>query len=559
LRSKEVFLLRLLWILALLAVQPAIAHPDSSLRQPARRGSPGTLAQGLGNHHHAVSTNSALAQRFLDQGLTYVYAFNHQEAARSFRRAAEIDPKLAMAHWGLALALGPNYNAAELNAAQATEARAALVRAQALGANAPANEQAYIASLAVRFAEPLDPDPAKAAQNYRDAMRALMQRYPDDLDAATLFADSAMVLRPWRLWNRYGTPAEGTAEILIALESVLARDPNHIGANHFFIHAVEASPYPERALPSADRLLHFAPAAGHLVHMAAHVYDRVGDHAGSARANAAAIAADLAYFRQSTAPNPYQGYYAHNLHFLAIAHTAQGRYGDAIKAARRFGRQVASTIPDVPGVEGYLPAPTLINVRFQKWDEVLKLPRPPQAYAGPRAVWHFARGMAFAARGRIKQAESERAGFAKALAAMPADEAWGRNLAADVFSIAAAMLDGNLALAKGGRSTAITFFESGVAAEDALNYDEPIPWYLPLREPLGAALLAGDDAAAAEKVFVGELGKHPRSGRALYGLAAALKAQGKPAETVERDFSKAWENADTEPHLGVTGVRPFKR
>jgi tetratricopeptide (TPR) repeat protein len=548
-------MLRLLWILALLVTQLATAHPDSSAPHPARHGKLATLVQGLGHIHHPVSTTNALAQRFFDQGLAYVYAFNHQEAVRSFSRAALLDPKLAMAHWGLALALGPNYNAAEMSAAQARQARAALERAQALGANAPANEQAWITALAVRFAEPLDADPAKAAQNYRDAMRELMQRYPDDLDAATLFADAAMVLRPWRLWNKDGTPVEGTAEILSVLESVLVRDLNHIGANHFNIHAVEASPYPERALPSADRLPLLAPAAGHLVHMAAHVYDRVGDHAASARANAAAVAADHAYFRQTAAANPYQGYTAHNLHFLAVAHTMQGRYRDAIKAARQFGRQVASTIPDVPGIESYLPAPALINVRFQKWNEVLKLPRPPRAYAGPRAIWHFARGMAFAARGRIKPAETERAGFARALADIPADEAWGRNLAADVFRIAASMLDGNLALAKGERSAAIAFFEAGVAAEDALNYDEPSPWYLPLREPLGATLLAGGDAAAAETVFVAELAKHPRSGRALFGLAEALKAQGKPSALIERQFAVAWKGADTKLSVATLGAR----
>ena len=372
-------MLRLLWMLAVLMMQPATAHPGDSPSHPAWHGKPATLVEGLGRIHHPVSTKSVLAQRFFDQGLAYVYAFNHQEALRSFSRAAQLDPNLAMAHYGVALALGPNYNAAEMGAAQAGQARAALVYAQALAADASPNEQDWIAALAVRFAEPFDADPAKAARNYRDAMRALMQRYPNDLDAATLFADSAMVLRPWRLWNADGTPAEDTAEILSVLESVLARDPDHIGANHFYIHAVEASPRPERALPSARRLPLLAPAAGHLVHMAAHVYDRVGDHAASARANAAAVAADRAYFRQSTAPNPYQGYTAHNLHFLAVAHTMQGRYRDAIKAAREFGRQVAATLPGVPGVEGFLPAPALIDVRFQKWNEVLKLPRPPQA------------------------------------------------------------------------------------------------------------------------------------------------------------------------------------
>ena len=539
------------WILALVQSLPALAHQGEGPAPPGGGRKPPTLVAGLGQHRHVVSTSNASAQRYFDQGLAYVYAFNHQEAGRSFRRAAALDPALAMAHWGVALALGPNYNSAELNPARAEEARAALQRAQALAGGASESEQGYVAALAQRYAEPLDPDPAKAAQNYRDAMRALMQQYPEDPDAAALFADAAMQLRPWRLWNRDGTGAEGTAEIVTVLEATLKRDPDHIGANHFYIHAIEASPNPERALASAARLPRLAPAAGHLVHMAAHIYDRVGDHAASARANAAAIAADRAYFRQSTAPNPYQGYYAHNLHFLAVAHTMQGRYRDALAAANQFGRHVASTLPDIPGVEGFLPAPALINVRFQRWDRILKLPRPPPAFAGPRAVWHFARGAAFAARGQIARAADERDGFVQALAAVPADEAWGRNRAADIFAVASALLDGYLAVSSGDRVEAVRHFTRAAAAEDALAYDEPAPWYVPAREPLGAVLLASGDAAGAEQVFNAELARHLRSGRALFGLAAALKAQGKPAAAIEQQFARAWKNADSVPRLGL--------
>ena len=551
-------MLRLLWLLALLLAPIVAAHPDRSSPGARRSPEPVKLVRGLGNHHKPVSTTNTLAQRFFDQGLAYVYAFNHQEAVTSFRHAGELDPQLAMAHWGIALALGPNYNAAELSPVRAKQARSALTRAQALAAHAPASEQAMIAALATRFAEPFDTDPATAARNYREAMRALMRRYPDDPDAAVLFADAAMMLRPWRLWNKDGTPAEGTLEIVSVLESVLARDPQHVGANHFYIHAIEGSPHPERALAAAERLPRLAPAAGHLVHMAAHIYDRVGDHPAAARANADAAAVDRAYFRQSAASNPYEGYYAHTLSFLAVSHTQQGRYRAAISAARQFGRQVASTMPGVPGVEGFLPAPALINVRFQKWSAVLQLPRPPLIFAGPRAVRHFARGMAFTARGQIKLGLTERMRFDQARSAMPVDEAWGRNLAADVLNIAAATLDGTLALARGDHVAAIAFFETGIAAEDALEYDEPSPWYLPVREPLGAALLAQGDATAAEVVFTAELTKHPRSGRALFGLAAALKAQGKPVEGVEREFVQAWRNADSQPFVGVGGDRRLK-
>lgn len=546
-------------MLALLLAPAVPAHRGDSPAHPPPRRNAAVLVDGLGHHRHPVSTANALAQRFFDQGLAYVYAFNHREALRSFRRAAALDPGLAMAHWGIALATGPNYNGVELDASRAEEARMALRRAHALSRVAPESEQAYIAALTLRFAEPLDPDPTKAARDYRDAMRALMLRYPEDPDAATLFADAAMQLRPWRLWGSDGTPAEGTAEVVAALESVLARNPKHIGANHFYIHAIEASPHPERALSSAERLPLLAPAAGHLVHMAAHIYDRIGDHARSARANAAAIAADRAYLRRSAAPNPYQGYYAHNLHFLALAQTMQGRYRDAVGAARQFARHVAATLPDVPGVEGYLPAAALINVRFQRWDEILKLPRPPRTFAGPRAVWHFARGTAFAARGRIDRAGAERLGFAQAMFGVSDGEAWGRNRAVDVLAIARAMFDGYIASATGDAAAAIGHFTVAAAAEDALAYDEPAPWSVPPREPLGAALLATGDPASAEQVFVAELSRRPRSGRALYGLAAALKAQGKPAGAVEEQFASAWKNADSEPKLGLAGRRPTVR
>ena len=475
---REIPLAVTAWALALLLAQPVPAHQGEWPAPPPDGQQSPALVAGLGHHRHAVSTRNALAQRYFDQGLAYVYAFNHQEAVRSFRRAAALAPSLAIAHWGIALALGPNYNATELDPARAAEARNALQRAQELAVGASEAERAYIDALAQRFAEPLDSDPAKAAQNYRDAKRSLMERNPADPDAATLFADAAMQLRPWRLWNADGSAAEGTQEIVTVLEAVLSRHPAHIGANHFYIHAIEASPDPGRALPSATRLPRLAPAAGHLVHMAAHIHDRLGNHPASARANAAAIAADRAYFRHNAVPNPYQGYLAHNLHFLAVAHTMQGRYRDAISAARRFGRHVASTLPDIPGVEGYLPGPALINVRFHRWDSILRLPRPPAAFGGPRAVWHFARGIAFAAHGRLARARGERDGFNQALASVPADEGWGRNHAADVLAVARLLLDGYIAESGGDRSAAVAYFTQAAAAEDALIYDEPAPWYL---------------------------------------------------------------------------------
>ncbi|MEO8133647.1 MAG: hypothetical protein ABI831_06710 [Betaproteobacteria bacterium] len=543
------------WLLVagwLLAAPQAGAHGVGAV---APASGPAKIMTGLGQLHHPVSTRNRLAQRFFDQGLTLVYAFNHQEAVRSFERAAQLDPGLAMAHWGVALALGPNYNAEE-NAAGRPDAQAAIRRARALATAAPANEQAYIEALALRLADEPDIDPKKAARAYRDAMRRLMLQYPADLDAATLFAEGAMVLRPWRLWNPDGAPAEGTDEISAALDSVLRRDPRHIGANHFRVHVVDASPYPERGLASARRLEHLAPAAGHLVHMAAHIYDRVGDHAGSARANAAAIAADRAYIRARGEAGPYGGYYKHNLHFLAMAHTMQGRYRDAIAASRSFAREVAAEMPQMPEVVGYLPAPALISVRFGKWREVLRLPQIPAAFSDLAAVRHFARGVAFAEQGRLAEAEGERAHFADAVAAVGGTEMWGRNLAADVFGVAQSILDGHLALARNERDAAIAAFRAAAAAEDALAFDEPAPWYVPAREPLGRVLLDNGDPAAAEVVFTDELKRRPKSGRALFGLAAALKAQGKPSAAAQREFRRAWKSADSAPFLGTATRSP---
>ena len=513
---------------------------------------PATLVDGLGHLHHPVSTQNALAQRFFDQGLTFVYAFNHQEAVRSFRRVAELDPQLAMAHWGIALALGPNYNA-RMDEAQPEEARHALQRAADLAAGNPSTteaERSYIAALTLRFAETSDLASTAAADNYRDAMRELMRHNPDDPDAAALFADSVMTPHAWRLWNADGTPAEGTSEIIGVLESVLAKNPDHIGANHFYIHAVEASPNPERGLPSADRLMVLAPAAGHLLHMPAHIYDRVGLHAAAARANAAAVAADRAYLNKLVGSNPYAGYFNHNLHFLAIAKTNAGRYRDAIRAAKAFAHRVGSNAPGIPRLEEYLPAVALIDVRFGKWDEISRLPAPPKSYAGLRAVWHFARGMARAAKGQPDAAQRERDAMTKTLAAISAEERWGNNAAADIFAIASALLDGNIALSRGDGTEAIERFQAAARVDDALAFDEPAPWYIPPREALARAMLEAGDAAGAENVLREELARRPKGGRALFALIKAMQQQAKPTVALEQEFAVAWKDADVSPWVG---------
>ena len=549
--SAPALLLPLALQLALPLDASAQHHPAQHHR--ARPAKPRTeqavrLFAGLGDLHHPVSTRNPLAQKFFDQGLTFVYAFNHQEAVRSFERAAELDPDLAIAHWGIALALGPNYNAG-IDEARAERARAVLRRADEIAARSgrttPA-ERDYIAALKLRFAAP---GGLETAGKYQDAMRQLMQRYPDDPDAATLFADSAMTPRAWKLWNADGTPAPGTDEIVATLEAVLARHPDHVGANHLYIHAIEASPNPARGLASAGRLLRLAPAAGHLLHMPAHIYDRVGDHAAAARSNEAAVAADEAYFRQLAMRNPYQGYYVHNLHFLAISYTHQGRYRDAMRAVRAFARRVGLNSPGTPRLPDYLPAPTLINVRFEQWDAVLARPAPPESYRSLRAVWHFGRGMAFAGKGRLDAAIRQRAALAKVLTGVPADEGWGRSKASDVFAVAAGMLDARIALLRNDRDEAIARLRAAAAIEDTLAYQEPAVWYIPPREALADELLAAGRGEEAEQVIRDELARRPNSGRALHVLIAALRAQGKDATDAVRAFAAAWKDADTIPRV----------
>ena len=508
---------------------------------------PATLMTGLGDVHHPVSTANAEAQRFFDQGLAFIYAFNHEEAVRSFKRAAELDPQLAMAHWGVALALGSNYNL-QADAEQQKAAYEAVQQALALSGRAAENERAYIEALAKRYSQDAGADRQKLGVAYKGAMSELVKRYPDDLDAATLYAESMMNLRPWQLWKADGKPAEGTEEIVAVLEGVLRRNPNHTGANHYYIHAVEASPNPERALPSASRLEHLAPAAGHLVHMPSHIYVRTGDYVAAAASNAEAIVADRAYLEKAGMRGVYPVmYYNHNIHFLASANGMNGNYAGAIKAARELEANVKPNVRQMPMLEMFLPYTSVTLVRFRRWDEILKEPAPAPELKLTTAFWRFARGMAHAGRGQTEPAAAELKALQDVVSNMPADAPLGNSTARGVLQVAEQMLAGRLALARGDKQAAIELLRKAVAAEDALSYNEPADWDLPARESLGGALLISGDNAEAEKVFRAELMKHPRNGRALFGLVESLKRQGRnsAAEMVQREFDKAWEKADT--------------
>jgi tetratricopeptide (TPR) repeat protein len=508
------------------------------------------LMPHLGEVQHAVSTNNADAQRFFDQGLALIFAFNHNEAIRSFRRAAEIDPSLAMAHWGIGLSSGLNYNAA-MTAEQHKQAYQAVQQALKLAKGASEAEQAYIHALAKRYAADPKADVAALSLAYKEAMKELTVRYPDDLDAATLYAESAMNLRPWKLWSREGKPVEGTEEIISVLESVLRRNPDHTGANHYYIHAVEASLRPERALPSADRLRTLAPAAGHLVHMPAHIYMRVGDYAAAARSNEQAVAADEAYFNRY---GPVDGiypmmYFSHNLHFLAAAHAMQGRYADAKRAADKLVAHVGPHVKDMPMLEGFLPTPLLIQVRFRRWQDLLSARAPPAGQPIHMAIWHYGRGVAHAAQGRLDQARAECEALAKLKQELPAGAMYSPvNSANDVLTIAETVLSARIAWAANERNKAVQCFQAAIQAEDALNYMEPADWYLPTREALGGLLFSAADYAGAEKAFRADLDKNPRSGRSLFGLRESLQAQEKrhASQSIQSQFRAAWKHADIE-------------
>ena len=532
--------------LAILLLFPIIVFGQHS-HAPAQPPAPVTLEAGLGDINHPVTTNNAEAQKFFNQGLAYLYGFNHEEAVKSFKQAAQLDPNLAMAYWGMSLAMGSNYNV-EADGPSLLQAYSNLQKAIELAPKASEHERAYIDALSKRYSSDLQADKHKLALDYKNAIGALAKNYPDDLDAATLYAESMMNLRPWKLWTNDGKPAEDTLEIVSVLESVLRRNPNHTGANHYYIHAVEASNTAERGLASADRLGKLAPKAGHLVHMPSHIYNRTGDYAQAAQANVDAIAVDKDYIAKSGNQGLYPNMYTnHNIHFLAAANAMKGRYADSIKAARELEGNVKPALKAMPMLEMFYPYPLVTLTRFGKWDEILKEPKPDASLKITTGFWHFARGSAYAASRQTANAETELAALRAVNKSLTPEVRMFSNAALDVLKVAEFTLEGKIALARGDKAAAIDLLNKAVAAEDATYYAEPSDWDLPTREVLGGALLLNGDGASAEKVFRAELEKHPRNGRALFGLAQSLRKQGKEsaAKMVEVEFDRAWQNADT--------------
>lgn len=508
------------------------------------------LLTGLGSHRRAISTTVPLAQRYFDQGLVLTYGFNHGGAIDAFREAARLDPHCAVCFWGVAYAYGPNINA-PMGPEGATDAFAALGEARARLAHASPLERELIEALSARYApdpQPADRRPLDLA--YAEAMRAVAARHPADDDVQALFAESLMDLSPWNYWQDDGAPREGTLEALAAVEGVLARDAYHPGAIHFLIHLVERFE-PERAESAADRLAGLAPDAGHLVHMPAHIYWRVGRYRDAWRINEAAAASDVAFLTWCRSlPFYAAAYLTHNLHFLWAAAAAEGRGDVALTAARRLATATpAHEIAAFPPIEDFLTVPVLTLVRFGRFDAALAEPAPDPALRYASAFHHYARGLAFVRKGRLAEADAE----LDAVAAAAADPVLQQLVffegpVSRRVEVAQHHLAGELAAAERRLPAAVAELEAAVAIQDTLGYVEPPPFYFPVRQALGAVLLDAGRAPDAEAAYRKDLAQHPKNGWSLFGLAQALRAQGKGAEArwAEQGFTTAWARADVE-------------
>jgi tetratricopeptide (TPR) repeat protein len=501
----------------------------------------------LGAHRRAITTSAMAAQDAFDAGLLYCYGFNHDEAVRCFERAAQLDPRCAMAQWGIAYALGPNINMPMTDAAVARRAHAAAQRAQVLAAAGTPVERALIGALVHRYADPPPDDRSALDRAYADAMRVVQQQFPDDADVAALFAEAMLDLAPWDQWTKDGKPKPGTEEIIAVLERTLARHPDHPLALHLYIHATEASPQPARALTAAARLPAVAPGLGHLVHMPAHTYQRVGRYREALRSNLDGAALDAAYFAASGPVGIYHAYHGHNLHFAAYSAMFLGDHATADAAARQL---VATIPPDLllamPALfDGWIAVPQEVRIRFGRWQEVLAEPEPAERFPVARALHCFARGVALANLGDLDGAAREQQAFAAAVAAVPATATIGLTTAQPALEVARGMLAGELAFRSGDRARAFDELRKAVAAEDGLRYDEPPAWMMPVRHALGALLLEDSRYDEAEAVYRADLAQHPENGWSLHGLAECLRHGGSAqADAVAARFAAAWQYAD---------------
>ena len=536
----------------ILAAASAAAHDPAQHTLGAPHGTASTAApvnapllERLGDVTFPISTKNAQAQRYFDQGLALAYGFNHWEAQRAFRAAQALDPDCAMCFWGEALVLGPNINA-PMDAAANAPAFAAIAEAQRLAAGGSQKEQALIAALAARYSADPAAQRADLDRAYADAMQQVAQRFPDDLDVATLYAEAIMDLSPWDYWADGGkTPKGRTAELVATLEKVLAANPDHIGAIHLYIHAVEASDRPERAEPYADRLAAKNVSAGHLAHMPSHIYFRLGRYQDSLEINKAAVAADEAYLAQAKPEGFYSGtYYPHNIHFVLVSAQMAGDAGTALDAADKLARSVPDEIARaVAWTQPVKAAPFFAHAQFSAPDEVLALPAPGDDFPYVKAMWHYARGTAHAAAGDAEAARAE----AEAIATIrnTADLSGltsGGVPALDVLDIATHVVRARVAQAEGDLDTAIAEFEAAASIEKTLPYMEPPFWYYPVGQSLGAVLLLAGKTERAEKVFRESLEAAPNNGWACFGLLEVHKKRGDAEQqsVYEARLARSW-------------------
>jgi tetratricopeptide (TPR) repeat protein len=503
---------------------------------------------GLGPHQRKVTTTSDAAQEYFNQGLAFLYGFNHDEAIRSFEAAAASDPQCAMAFWGIAAANGPHINNPAVDEAHAKAAWNALTKARALADKSTDVEKALIEALAKRYADPQPADRKPLDQAYAEAMREVWKTFPDDADIGALTAEALMDLRPWDQWTISGQAQPGTEEVIRILDTVLERSPKHPLALHLMIHAVEASPHPEKADVAADRLRDLEPALGHMVHMPSHIDVRRGRWQDAVTANEKAIAADVAYRKTMPQQGFYRIYMAHNQHMLAYASMMQG---ESKKATGAIADMLAG-IPEefikvsAPLIDGYFAMPYELHVRFGRWDAMLAEPKPRDCFLLTAALRHYARGVSFAAKNNVASAKSERQAFTAASNAVPKDAMFGKNKAADILGIAERAMAGEILYREGKTDEAIAALREAARREDNLHYIEPPAWIQPVRHALGALLMDAGRSADAEAVYRDDLAHYPENGWSLFGLSRSLKMQGKDAEAsaVAARFEKVWQHAD---------------
>ena len=543
-------------VIGLLAAVPGLAaqehqgHEHDMATPAADSAAPGRtpIYDNLGSYHMAITVRSPVAQQYFDQGLRLTYGFNHDEAVKSYTEGIRQDSTCAMCWWGIAYALGPNINL-PMDTAAVRPAWEALQHAVQLAPGVSPREQAYIKALEARYAAEPPANRAPLDSAWATAIGQVARRYPKDDDAATLHAEALMDLRPWNYWTNAGKPlAPSTLEQLAVLERVTRRNPNHPGACHFYIHAIEASNDAAKAVPCAERLGSLMPGAGHLVHMPTHIYVRLGRWDEAVEHNQMAVHVDQEYVdaRHPTGVYPI-GYVPHNYHVMWEALNMTGRSAEALSAARTIVEKVpVDVVRTIPPLEYFTPSVFLTLARFSRWDETLAEPAPPADLRYSTGIWYYTRGLAFAAKNQLDSARVARDSVAAIGAAIPPEQTANLNSTKALLQVAERSLSADLAAREGRLDEAVTLFRQGIEVEDNLIYDEPTAWALPLRQQLGAVLLAAKRNKDAEQAFRQDLVRFPNNGWSLHGLAEALRAQGRTreADEVAAKFKRVWAKAD---------------